>query len=143
VAAIVDALILSVITSALFFPIMAMTGLGAAIRGIRPGQEPDPAFFAAVFSAVPLIIIVGVALKWLYFAYSESSEWQATPGKKALNIVVTDMNGNRISFARASGRYFGKYVSGVTLFIGYIMAGFTQRKQALHDILADCLVLRS
>jgi uncharacterized RDD family membrane protein YckC len=52
------------------------------------------------------------------------------------------MQGRRISFARASGRYFGKILSSAILMIGYIMAGFTAKKQALHDILADCLVLR-
>jgi uncharacterized RDD family membrane protein YckC len=143
VAFIIDGLILSVVTSALFFPIMALTGFGAAIRGIHPGQEPGPEFVAAILSAVPLLIGVSVLVKWLYSAYSESSEWQATPGKKVLSIVVTDLHGNRISFARASGRFFAKYVSGLTLLIGYIMAGFTERKQALHDILAGCLVLRS
>jgi uncharacterized RDD family membrane protein YckC len=51
------------------------------------------------------------------------------------------MNGNRISFGRATGRYFGKILSGLTFTIGYIMAGFTQQKQALHDMIAGCLVI--
>jgi uncharacterized RDD family membrane protein YckC len=55
---------------------------------------------------------------------------------------VTDLSGNRITFARASGRFFGKILSGMILGIGFLMAGFTARKQALHDILAGCLVLR-
>jgi uncharacterized RDD family membrane protein YckC len=55
---------------------------------------------------------------------------------------VTDLNGNRISFGRATGRYFGKFISSLTLMIGYMMAGWTRRKQALHDIMAECLVLR-
>ena len=83
--------------------------------------------------------LVGV---WLYFALFESSSWQATPGKRALGLFVTDMQGRPISFARATGRYFGKILSSAILMIGYIMAGFTAKKQALHDILADCLVLR-
>jgi uncharacterized RDD family membrane protein YckC len=53
------------------------------------------------------------------------------------------MSGNRISFGRATGRYFGKIVSGVILYIGFLMAGFTQQKQALHDIMASCLVVNS
>jgi len=61
----------------------------------------------------------------------------------ALGLVVTDMNGLRISFARASGRFFAKIITGlVPLYIGYIMAGFTEKKQALHDMIASCLVLR-
>ena len=60
----------------------------------------------------------------------------------ALGLKVTDMEGNRISFGRATGRYFGKIISGMILYIGYIIAGFTEKKQALHDIMANCLVTR-
>ena len=60
----------------------------------------------------------------------------------ALGLKVSDLKGNRISFARASGRHFAKIVSGMILLIGYIMAGFTNRKQALHDMIAETLVLR-
>lgn len=143
VALIVDSLIISIVSSVLFFPLMGITGLGAALRGIRPDHQPDSAFFVALFSALPLLIGVGVAVRWLYYAYCESSEWQATLGKKALNLVVTDLEGNRISFGRASGRFFAKYVSMLTLCIGFILAGFTEKKQALHDMMAGCLVLRS
>ena len=72
----------------------------------------------------------------------ESSSRQATLGKMALGLKVSDLKGNRISFARASGRHFAKIVSGMILLIGYIMAGFTNRKQALHDMIAETLVLR-
>jgi len=58
-----------------------------------------------------------------------------------LGIRVTDLNGNRISFGRATGRYFAKIVSSLTFMIGYIIAGFTDRKQALHDMIAGCLVV--
>ena len=61
---------------------------------------------------------------------------------RLLGLKVTDLAGNRITFARASGRFFGKILSGMILGIGFLMAGFTARKQALHDILAGCLVLR-
>jgi uncharacterized RDD family membrane protein YckC len=59
----------------------------------------------------------------------------------AIGIKVTDLNGNRISFGRATGRYFAKILSGMILMIGYIMAGFTEKKQALHDMIASCLVV--
>jgi len=81
--------------------------------------------------------------QWLYSAYLESGEKQDTWGKQALSIYVTDLSGNRVSFGRASGRFFAKIISGlIPLGIGYIMAGFTERKQALHDMIASCLVLR-
>lgn len=85
--------------------------------------------------------IVGVLFGWLYFSALESSERQATIGKKALGIIVTDSNGNRISFFKASGRHFGKIVSSITLGIGFIMAGFTKKKQTLHDIMFNCVVV--
>ncbi len=78
---------------------------------------------------------------WLYFALMESSGKCASLGKMALGIKVTDLNGNGISFGTATGRFFGKMISGVILYIGFIMAGFTEKKQALHDIMAGCLVV--
>ncbi len=85
---------------------------------------------------------ISIVLNWLYFGFMESSPLQATVGKLALGLIVTDVDGRPLSFARATGRYFGKLLSGLTLCIGYIMAGFTQRKQALHDIIAGCLVIK-
>jgi hypothetical protein len=79
-------------------------------------------------------------LYWLYFALMESSANQATFGKMALGIKVTDLQGNSISFGKASGRYFAKLVSACTLGVGYVMAGFTKRRQALHDMMVGCLV---
>jgi len=86
----------------------------------------------------PLTLIV----TWCYYSGLESSPLQATLGKLLLGIYVTDLEGNRISFGQATGRYFGKIISALIILIGYIMAGFTEKKQALHDIMANCLVLR-
>jgi uncharacterized RDD family membrane protein YckC len=72
----------------------------------------------------------------------ESSARQATLGKMALGIVVTDLDGNRIGFGRATGRYFAKILSALILLIGFIMAAFTQKKQGLHDIIAGTLVVK-
>lgn len=83
-----------------------------------------------------------IILHWLYFTLFESSSKQATLGKMALGIVVTDLNGNRISFGRANVRYWAKSISWIILLIGFIMAGFTQKKQALHDIIAGTLVVK-
>ncbi|KPJ61153.1 MAG: hypothetical protein AMS15_06060 [Planctomycetes bacterium DG_23] len=86
--------------------------------------------------------ILGMTIGWLYFALMESSVKQATLGKMALGLMVTDLNGGRISFARATGRHFAKIISALLLLIGFVMAGFTSRKQALHDMIASCLVIR-
>jgi len=79
---------------------------------------------------------------WLYEAFMMSSEWQATVGKRVMSIVVTDLHGGRISFGRATGRHFAKYLSAFLLGIGFIMAAFTSKKQALHDIIAETVVVK-
>jgi uncharacterized RDD family membrane protein YckC len=88
------------------------------------------------------LVFMGFLISWMYFAGMESSPLRATVGKWILGIYVTDSNGNRISFTKATGRFFGKMVSGALFGIGYIMAGVTERKQGLHDMMADCLVWR-
>jgi uncharacterized RDD family membrane protein YckC len=85
---------------------------------------------------------VAIVISWCYFAGMESSPMQATLGKRLLGLYVTDMEGNRLSFGQATGRYFGKMISGFMLTVGYWLAGFTEKKQALHDIIANCLVLK-
>lgn len=88
-------------------------------------------------------ILIAVAAPWLYWAGMESSKHQATIGKMALGMAVTDQFNNRMTFLRASARYYGKILSSMTLLVGFIMAGFTQRKQALHDMLAGTLVVNA
>lgn len=85
-------------------------------------------------------VIFAFIFNWVYYAGFESSHLGATPGKWLLGIYVTDMEGKRISFGRASGRFFGKIISGLIIGIGYMMAGFTEKFQALHDMMAECLV---
>lgn len=85
--------------------------------------------------------VIVIPVVWLYFASMESSARQATLGKMAMGLVVTDDKGNRISFGRATARYFCKYLSSIFLGAGYIMAAFTARKQALHDKMVGTLVV--
>ena len=145
VAYLIDTFIVGAVSMALLIPLFFMMG-GAALlaRLPRDGGEPfEPAVFAGFFSTIAVLIAVGVVVKWLYFAYLESGEKQGTWGKQAIGVYVTDLSGNRVTFGQASGRFFAKIISGlIPLWIGYIMAGFTQRKQALHDMIASCLVLR-
>jgi uncharacterized RDD family membrane protein YckC len=86
--------------------------------------------------------IVGGVIGWLYYALQESSAAQATLGKRAVGIVVTDMNGQRIGFGQATGRYFGKILSSLICCIGYFMVLWTQQSQGLHDIMAGTLVIQ-
>lgn len=86
--------------------------------------------------------VISLIVGWLYYAVMESSHRQGTVGKMALGIKVTDMDGNRIRFSKATGRYFGQVLSALILLgIGYLMAAFSEKKQTLHDRLAGCLVL--
>lgn len=86
--------------------------------------------------------LIGIFLYFGYFAWFEASAWQATLGKRALGIKVTDMKGHRLEFWHAFGRNIGKIVSTLILYIGFMMTGWTHRKQALHDMMAGCLVIK-
>jgi len=82
-------------------------------------------------------------IDWLYYAGFESSMNQATLGKMACGLRVADTHGSRISFARATGRYFAKILSALPLCLGFALAGWTREKRALHDFVAGTIVLRS
>ena len=92
--------------------------------------------------AAGLYFLLGPIVNWLYFTISESSSWQATLGKKMLGLYVTDERRQRLSFGRANGRLWSKFISGLLLGIGFLMVGFTKRKQGLHDQIAGTLVFR-
>lgn len=93
------------------------------------------------FAFLIFTCVVAPFLYWLYYALMESSSKQATLGKQALGIIVTDENGNKISFGRATGRLFARIVSIMIFSVGFIMIAFTQKKQGLHDIMAGTLVV--
>ena len=110
---------------------------------LAAGSDPQLALqaFDTYFHAIGPALMAQTVLTWLYFAACESSAWQATLGKRALGIRVTDLAGGRISFLRATGRYFGILLSAFMLCFGFLMVAWTQRKQGLHDLMARTLVL--
>ena len=155
-AHILDKLILGFVSSIIFIPlwILGLLGLfmndesGSFEKFTRVSLQHDywgGEFSIAMFSALMVVLIIvallSTIIEWLYFALMESSAKQATFGKIIVGIIVTDENGERISFNRATGRYFGKFLSSLFLGIGYLLAAFTQKRQALHDILSSCLVV--
>jgi uncharacterized RDD family membrane protein YckC len=87
--------------------------------------------------------ILSLVVWWVYFAVLHSSKWQASIGKKAVGLKVVDENGNRISFGRATGRYFAEFLSALILGIGYMMVGWTKKKQGLHDMIAGTFVIKA
>lgn len=110
---------------------------------IFPAPEVQPGELAVSDAGRTLeILAVELLAFWLYFALFESSALQATPGKLAVGLAVTDEDYQRISFGRASGRTMAKLLSYLILFFGFFMAGWTKRKQGLHDQLAHALVVR-
>lgn len=122
----------------LFIPIVVLqiVTLGMA-GGFKPASEQDGA--AAGFGLL-LFYVLLFGMKALYFAGMESSAQQGTLGKRAMGIKVTDEQGERLSFGKALGRWFAAALS-YPFYVGFIMAGFTDRKRALHDMLAGTLVV--
>jgi uncharacterized RDD family membrane protein YckC len=88
----------------------------------------------------PRLTLVVIAGYFLYCALLESSSWQATLGKRALGLKVTNRRGERIGFTRAAARFVGKLLSFLTMFLGYLLVAVTRRRQALHDLIAGTLV---
>ncbi len=109
-------------------------GFVMALMGMEIEEMED--FF------VVLYYILAFLLSWLYFTIMESSILQATLGKKIFNLFVTDISGNRITFLNANARYWSKFISGAIFAIGYIMAAFTEKHQALHDMIERTLVVK-
>ena len=119
-------------------------GLITAVLGAVAGGILGFIYGASTGTAVGAYFvgqIAGMLVGWIYFASFESSSKQATLGKMALGIKVTDINGEPIGFGKATGRHFGKIISTLIIFIGFIMVAFTQKKQGLHDIMAGSLVV--
>jgi uncharacterized RDD family membrane protein YckC len=134
IAAIIDA----VIVQSVVWPVTLVIGLIIGLAGTSVQMPHAGIHLVAIIVGATL----GMAAHWIYEATMESSSRQATLGKMVLGLKVTDVHGKRISFARATGRNFAKYLSSMVLCMGYVMAGLTERKQALHDILAGTLVWR-
>ncbi len=99
-------------------------------------------FFGEEPSVILWLVLLGMGVKWLYFTLLESSPKQATLGKMSVGIVVTDANGQRISWQRANRRYWSKTISGGILLLGFVLAGLTPKKRALHDMMAGTLVAK-
>jgi uncharacterized RDD family membrane protein YckC len=142
VATLIDSIILAVgwaaVSSAVF------RGSGFRAPEIQPGQSPDEALgaVAGVFGLLGLIWAIGTVIACVYEALF-ISRLGATPGKMALGLKVVRPNGAPVEFSRAAGRYFAKILSGLILYIGYIIAGFDAQKRALHDMICDTRVVKA
>lgn len=131
-ALIIDSLLIGIV----LIGVQAAIGVGA-ISSIAGGHLG----LAAIAGSLLLFGALAIVGQWLYFSLFESAAAQATPGKRAMGIKAVDLTGQRLGFGRASGRYFGKFISAMIFDVGYMLAGWTERKQALHDMLAGTLVV--
>jgi len=138
VAFILDMLIVAIPTTLVFGPMVALETVALGVDPTRLSATQASLLGATVFSWQ----LVSIVLTWLYFAFFESGKKQSTWGKRLLGIKVVGKNGQRISFARATGRFFAKTISYLIFYIGFIMAGFTNRKRALHDMVAETYVVK-
>ena len=119
----------------------AQAKLEQAVLAAGPHADAMMMAYSQYYETMRAGVALTAVLVWLYFALCESSAWQATVGKLAMGIRVTDMEGRRIGFWRALGRYAAKLLSWLILLIGFLMIAWTRRKQGLHDMLANTLVL--
>lgn len=145
-AALIDGIILGI--PLVFVWIIMFAGAIPFFAHAREAGNPA-LVLAAILPRLILILFLGLLLSWLYWAAMESSTWQATLGKRAVGVYVTDLAGNRVTFGRASGRFFAgrgigaiPSIGGLYFLVSCIMAGLTEKKQALRDMIASCLVMR-
>jgi uncharacterized RDD family membrane protein YckC len=148
-AAIIDGFLLGIPFGIIVFMMIASAIPG--IASLAHSENPNPMLIVmTILPRLFFLMVLSLLASWLYWALMESSEWQATLGKKALGLCVTDLAGNRVTFGKASGRFFAgrgigyvPSIGGLYYLVDCIMAGFTENKQALHDIIAGCLVKRN
>ncbi len=134
-AYIIDSILGVLLMLTVGFLVGAMIGFIIAVVG---GSEEDIKAIAGFAGNV-----ISLVISWLWYTLTESSTWQATPGKKILGLKVTDEQGNRISFGLANKRYWSKILSTLILLGGFLMVAFTEKKQGLHDKIAGTLVVKA
>lgn len=145
VAFVIDWIIVYVLQSFVLVPFLAVLGITFA------SQMPDPdnitnaeamGMVASIVAAGAVATLISTVVGVFYWTLMESSKYQATIGKLALGLRVTDMDGKNLDFVKALIRNLSKIISGLILLIGYIMAAFTEKRQGLHDIIANTLVVK-
>ena len=143
VAYLIDQIVISVVSFVFVLMGIVMSfGSFSSLEDLENIEDIEPATSVALLGGWLVLAMLFSIGQWLYFAFMESSASRGTLGKMAVGLQVVDRGGETVTFARATGRYFGKILSGMIMGIGYIMAAFTGKKQALHDILADTYVVR-
>jgi uncharacterized RDD family membrane protein YckC len=125
----IDYIIMAIVSAIIYVPLTFM--------GFSSFDEPGAFAVIQLISTILNFIIPAIYESWFVGKYA------ATPGKMACKLKVVMSEGDQVSFARAIGRHFAKYISGLILGIGYIMAGFDEQKRTLHDRICDTRVIKS
>jgi uncharacterized RDD family membrane protein YckC len=143
VASMFDGVCIFVLLVAALFWYGVVLGVTGSAGQVTPPSSSPASETGAVSSSVGslLIYLFFLVVPWLYYTIAESSQYQATPGKRLVGLRVVSDAETRISFGRANGRYWAKALSRLTLGIGYLVCAFTERKQALHDLMSGCCVV--
>jgi uncharacterized RDD family membrane protein YckC len=136
-AGIIDSIIVTVL-----FGLLASLGIGSVYLMHGHVDIHNPAIENLIIGLMIGFVLATNILYYLYFAIFESSSWQATLGMRACGLKITNFEFKRISFWRALGRELAAILSGMILYIGFFMIAFTEKKQGLHDIIADTYVIR-
>jgi uncharacterized RDD family membrane protein YckC len=145
VAYIIDIIIVYVAQSFIFVPVFGLMGISFA-SNVGDMQNMSDAeamgMIGSMMAVMGTTILLATAISILYWTLMESSKYQATVGKMALGLKVTDVEGKNLDFVKALIRNLCKIISTMILYIGYMMAGFTDKKQGLHDMIAGTLVVK-
>jgi uncharacterized RDD family membrane protein YckC len=145
VAYIIDSIIVYVMQSFIFIPVLGLLGITFAsnMENVQNMSDAEAiGMFGSIMAFAGATMFLTTIIAVLYWSLMESSKYQATVGKLALGLIVTDMEGKNLDLTKALIRNVCKIISWMILLIGYIMAAFTEKKQGLHDIIAGTLVVK-
>ena len=135
-----DSFILGIASYIVIIPFAMIIGIGGQYASTLQQDDPS-AFFMSIVPMMILMYLLIFAIQAVYFAWMHSRPAQATLGKMAVGIKATNADGSRISFGKGILRWLSMFVSALLLGFGFLMAGFTDRKRALHDIMCDTVVV--
>jgi uncharacterized RDD family membrane protein YckC len=141
IAYIIDGFVLGIVSMIIMIPLFFVMFLALPSGSSRYGDY-DSGAMSAFCCVYCLTIIASIVITWLYYAWFESSKYMGTPGKILLGLAVTDENGDRISFGKATLRYVSKVITGMFFLIGYIAIAFSSKKQGLYDMIARTIVIK-
>ncbi len=140
VANIIDSFVIGALSMIIVIPaIIVMILIASMMDSSGNNSSGAGAIICCLYCLILILVIVG---QWLYFAWFESSKYMATPGKMLLGLIVTDMDGNRLTFSKATLRLIAKILTNAIFYLGYICIAFSSKKQGLYDMIAGTLVVK-